>query len=323
VRSIGRARFPRPLELLIVAAATLLLALLAVTPAASARVAHASSSLTFERVASPQRTLVYEGNRLIAAFTDGSRTVAVAGRRRTFTAPSASHAVTTRTWVRLLERPFAGKVDLAWLTRARDDGSPDVLATAMRYVAGAPVLRDRGGLRIAGDASYGPLLGDGTREEGSDFNDYLGVSWSYGTSDDAAEPRQLWSLDCSGFVRMVYGYRLGHPLSLRPVPGALPRRAHEMATNGPGVVVAAKQAAQLTTFTALAAGDLVFFDVDPADGSAIDHVGIYVGRDTGGHHRFISSRKTPDGPTLGDDGARSVLDGGGYYARGVRMVRRL
>ena len=267
--------------------------------------------------------MAYEGGRLIATFTDGARTVTLAGPTRTFDEDSASHPVTTGTWVRLLDRPFAGRVDWAWLARARADTSPDVLATGMQYVAGAPIRTDSTGLRIAGDASYGPLLADGTREEGSDFNDYLGVAWDYGSTQDPAESRQRWSLDCSGFVRMVYGYRLGLPLSQQPVPGALPRRARDLAASAPGVVTVPNAGAQVTTFKSLAPGDLVFFDAAADDGTAIDHVGIYLGRDGGGHDRFISSRKTPDGPTLGDVGARSVLDGTEYYARSFRAVRRL
>ena len=45
----------------------------------------------------------------------------------------------------------------------------------------------------------------------------------------------------------------------------------------------------------LAPGDLVFFDADSSDGTQIDHVGIYLGRDTGGNYRFF-------GGGAGDDG---------------------
>ncbi len=315
--SPGRAR-------VVTATLALVAALVAVLPVPPAPAARArASTITLKRVANPDRTLAYQDGRLIATFTLGARSVTLAGASRRFHESSASHAVTTTTWVRLLERPFAGRVDLTWLARARADTSPDVLALGMQYVRSAPVIADASGRRIAGDASYGPLLADGTREEGSDFNDYLGVTWDYGTTQDAAEARQLWSLDCSGFVRMVYGYRLGVPLSLQATAGALPRRARDIASSGPGVVIVGDAGAQVTTFRSLAAGDLVFFDAAADDGTAIDHVGVYLGRDAAGHHRFLSSRKTPDGPTLGDEGARSVLDGTGYYARSFRAVRRL
>ena len=58
-------------------------------------------------------------------------------------------------------------------------------------------------------------------------------------------------------------------------------------------------------------GDLVFFH----RGRGIGHVGIYLGLDSEGHQRFLSSRKTANGPTLGDLGGRSILDGSGLYAR--------
>jgi cell wall-associated NlpC family hydrolase len=71
------------------------------------------------------------------------------------------------------------------------------------------------------------------------------------------------------------------------------------------------------------AGDLVFFDADPEDGPAVDHVGLYLGRDDGGHLRFLSSRKGANGPTLGDTRGASLLDGAGLYARAFRSARRL
>src|SRR5213076_1977899 len=120
--------------------------------------------------------------------------------------------------------------------------------------------------------------------------------------------------DCSGFVRMVYGYRSGYPLETgEPTGLALPRRAVMMAESGPGVrLPAGVGPPQL--------GDLVFFDADPGDGPQVDHVGIYVGPDSHGRHRFLSSRKTANGPTLGDLGGASLLDGGGLYARAYRAA---
>jgi hypothetical protein len=73
----------------------------------------------------------------------------------------------------------------------------------------------------------------------------------------------------------------------------------------------------------LQTGDLVFFDADPSDDPAIDHVGMFLGRDEAGRSRFISSRKSPNGPTLGDVHGASLLDGTGLYARSFRSARRL
>ena len=88
------------------------------------------------------------------------------------------------------------------------------------------------------------------------------------------------------------------------------------------MVTSPDQGTQVTDLGGLLPGDLVFFDASTDDGAQIDHVGIFVGQDQAGHYRFISSRKTPNGPTLGDLGARSVLDGTGFYAAAFRAVRR-
>ena len=80
---------------------------------------------------------------------------------------------------------------------------------------------------------------------------------------------------------------------------------------------------QVTDFSRLQPGDLVFFDADAGDGPQVDHVGIYLGPDTGGHHRFLSSRKSANGPTLGDTSGKSLLDGTGLYAKSFRAARRL
>lgn len=163
-----------------------------------------ASSYKFTRRSDPARTVVSDATgRWLATFTDGARTATLAGPERTFAEPNDTARVTHGIWVRVLPDPFAGQVDEPWLAAALADGSPDVLQTAMQYIAGAPALWDAAGLKIAGDADYGPLQADGTRQEGADFNDYLGISWTYGGVTDTPEPAQLGSLDCSGFVRMV------------------------------------------------------------------------------------------------------------------------
>ena len=132
---------------------------------------------------------------------------------------------------------------------------------------------------------------------------------------------------------MVWGYRhhlpgSGYPgaipLSQRPRAGStLPRRAVEMYADAPGLILVPDAGVQVTAFGALDIGDLVFFDGSDDDGAALDYVGMYLGLDDQGARRFISSRKTPDGPTLGDVGGASVLDGAGHYAAAFRAVRRL
>ena len=275
------------------------------------------------------------GGRWVATFTEGAYTVAMAGPARTFTEPRVSPVVAHKVWIRTLPLPFSGNVDAGWMEYARRANRrkyPDVLALAMQYVRGAPPFFE-GQVQIAGDASYGPLVG-GEREEGADFNDYLGVKWTYREGVDKPEKRQFRCLDCSGFMRMVWGYR-PHlpgdtypsvvPLCLKPQRSrkAMPRRAFEICKWGPGVLVVEDAGVQVEDFSRIGIGDLVFFDADPNDGSQIDHVGMYLGRDSTGHHRFVSSRKRADGPTMGDLGGKSILDGTSDFAKAFRAVRRI
>lgn len=284
----------------------------------------ASQGQVVKRLGDPPQSVVYSNGTWVATFTDDARAVALAGPQRTFSEATSDVAVVSATWVRLLPTPFDGRIDQAWLDSALKDSSPDVLATAMEYVRGARQLVDATGMQIAGDADYGPPGKDGTRAEGSDFNDYLGIPWRYpnGTIEQP-NPKRRFDVDCSGFVRLVLGYRLGLPLGLDPDGAAsLPRQSFQQAAAAPGIVLIANSGKRPVTLDPLQPGDLVFFDADPGDGPQIDHVGIYLGVDTDGHARFISSRKTANGPTLGDVGGRATLDGDGMYALAFREARR-
>ena len=325
----SRVRAPHVLGCLVAAGVLLLpVPALAAKPSPSSTTTSTTSTTTstgwtYETLSSPDRTLVKDSKgRLLATFTSGSRTAVLTGPGRTFAEPSTTSAtVRTTSWVRLLPAPFAGVVDTAWLTAALDDRSPDVLAVAVQYVTQAPTVLEADGSLRSSDASYGPLV-DGVRQEGSDWNDYLPQPAVYDGVTDWPEAAQAGSLDCSGFVRMVFGQRLGHPMVLTPDGVRLPRRATQMHTAGPGTVVASSTT-QLKDLSTLLAGDLVLFDASTDDGTAIDHVGIYLGVDSAGRPRFVSSRKTVDGPTLGDVGGRSTLTGTGLYATSLRAVRRL
>jgi cell wall-associated NlpC family hydrolase len=269
----------------------------------------------------------------LATFTRGAYTVVLAGPRRRFAEGTAS--VTHARWVRTCPRPFAGRLPRAWLERAiaaNQARVPDVLALAMQYIRSAPAILE-GGLQVAGDARYGP--GPETdRQEGADFNDYLGATWSYPDDPaDAPEPDQFRCLDCSGYLRMVWGYRhhlpgAGFddrvPLGIASTPDrrSIPRRAFQIYDSAPGILVL-RRGESTTDLSRLDVGDLVFFDADAGDGPQIDHVGMYLGRDQHGHYRFISSRKRRNGPTLGDYHGASVLDGTGLYARAFCGVRRI
>jgi cell wall-associated NlpC family hydrolase len=296
------------------------------------------SPCSLSHLSDPERVEVRGASRrAIALFTQGAATVTLAGPTRTFSDPAGTARVRHGVWVRMLPRPFDGDVDWTWLgsaLAANADRRPDVLAIALQYVKGAPSLF-AGELRIAGDACYGPLRRDGSRDEGSDFNDYLGIAWTYPDGEvDEPEARQERCLDCSGFVRMVFGYRrafphagygISIPLSLRPVRdrSALPRRAFEMLRGGPGRIIIRNDGMQVVDLSKVRIGDLVFFDAETDDGTRIDHVGIYVGLDRRARHRFLSSREGANGPTMSDIRGASVLDGLGFYARAFRAVRRL
>ncbi len=282
--------------------------------------------LSVTRAEDPARSIVEDADgEWIATFTDGAYTVTLAGPVREFDEPTATHAVTTDRWVRILDAPFDGEVDGEWLATARDDRSPDVLEVATEYFEDAPDVVDEDGVLISAAAEYGPLQPDGSRPVGSDWHDFRGVDATYGDDVDPADPEEYRSLDCSGYVRIVYGFRFGIPMSLRPDAGTtLPRRSFEQAADAPGVVLIPHEGTRPTDLQALDAGDLVFFDAPSDDDGRIDHVGIYLGVDDGGQHRFIHSRRSHNGPTLGgDDSGASVLDGDGFFARGFRAGRRL
>lgn len=55
---------------------------------------------------------------------------------------------------------------------------------------------------------------------GSDFYDYLGVPWTFpDTVTRRPEKDRARSVDSSGHVRLVYGYRSGFPLNSRDSQG--------------------------------------------------------------------------------------------------------
>jgi hypothetical protein len=109
----------------------------------------------------------------------------------------------------------------------------------------------------------------------------------------------------------------------QPTGQALPRRAVMMAEDSRGAGVIADTHRQATDLSSLQPGDLVFFNASLEEGHRIDHVGIYLGIDSTGHHRVMSSHRTANGPTMGDEGGTSLLDGAGLYAQAFRMAKRL
>jgi cell wall-associated NlpC family hydrolase len=297
------------------------------------RVAAASADLRFLRRDAPAGTTVVDtAGTVLATLTDGARTATLDGPERTFAEPQfPGRAVTTRVWVRLLPQEWRPEDENApwvrdWLRTFLGSTEPDVLAFARDYLDGAPDERDAEEVRFKGDASFGPPPPPGSPPiENNDFYDYLGVDWTF--ADGARrepDPVRYGTVDCSGFVRLVYGFRAGYPLIPTNERGpGLPRRARAMSENGPGVTLLPDTGRIPADLGVLQAGDLLFFDLDKTADGRTDHVAIYLGRDESGGHRFVSSRVRADGPTLGDLGGTSLLDDGGYYARSFRSAKRL
>lgn len=233
-----------------------------------------------------------------AEYTMGARTVVIQGPERTL--QEAGIVLVTQSYAYLLPSPYDGAPDPDW--RREQAARPDLLAIAASYL---------------GVAHYGPPMSGGGRNSGADFNDFLGIPWTYPDGVDPPEPEEKGSVDCSGFVRLVYGYRGGYPLgSIHDIgASALPRTAAQMFEAPLGLAV--------HRIDELHPGDLVFFDASDRDGREIDHVGIYLGEDVAGHHRFVSSRISSNGPTMGDFKGASTLDGDGLFARSFRGGRRL
>jgi len=304
------------------------------------------------RYTNPNRTDVLNAqSQWLATFTDNSYSVKVKGATRTFSEPIipetsgvTQYTVTTFIWVRLMAARFSGVVDEAWLDARLADNSPDILAMSMQYIAGAPAITNGSGLQIAGDSGYGDAAG-------ADFNDYLGVTWAYGSfgGNDAPESSEFREMDCSGYTRMLFGYResLRAPNHTNNTAGGITLAAY--GNNRPGIAFSRVSADQCnptrgvgvyvvpyssgrkpSDYGNLTTGDLVCFDADSNE-TGIDHVGIFLGIDSGGHYRFISSRNSLRGPTMNDSGTSqtgapcyspSTLDGCGWAPDGWRSAVR-
>ncbi|MFF5855240.1 NlpC/P60 family protein [Streptomyces sp. NPDC012751] len=298
------------------------------------------SGHTFERLSAPDRTLVRAADGgTLATFTDGARTAVLTGPTRTFSEPRTTTAtVTTDVWVRVLPHEWQRGMERTawfkgWFTRTLGDTSPDVFAVAFEYSsAGAPDKHDAAGVRYAGTAHYGPRdlgvsdpLDFGYHSERSDFYDYLGIPWTFPDGTRARpEKARYGDVDCSGFQRLVWGYRMGIPLRGTNTEGAgLPRRAFAIAAHGPGRLLIPVTGEAPTDLSILQPGDLVFFSIIKERPKLIDHCGMYLGLDDRGRPRFYSSRSAANGPTMGDLSGHSLLDGTDFYARGFRAARRL
>jgi cell wall-associated NlpC family hydrolase len=308
-------------------------------PATSGGQAPAASGgpATFDRLSSPARTVARSAaGDVVATFTDGARSAVLTGPSRTWREPRTTSAtVTSDAHVRLMPDAWSkGREKSAWFKgwfeKTLASTEPDILDTAFQYGDGAPAMRKKG-LRYAGDAQFGPIVpGESEQsfhfhDEKSDFYDYLGIPWTFSDGTHASpEQARLGDVDCSGFMRLVWGYRSGFPLHNTNTAGVgLPRRAFAIASYAPGVVLVPDTQARPTDISLLQPGDLVFFAINIGKPIAIDHCGLYIGLDDAGHPRFLSSRSQANGPTMGDLAGRATLDGDGFYAAGLRVARRL
>lgn len=294
----------------------------------------ALANYVVRRRTAPNRTeIVTKQGKLVAVMTDGARTAHLQGPKRTLAEPRFTPAkINTTEWVRLAPKEWtAGAVNekwfADWLSKAVTDRSPDILAIAMQYTYGAAPKKDKTGRQYSGDASFGPLSNidpDG-RAENSDFYDYLEGSWDFpgGVHEEPSKTHAL-SLDCSGFVRMVYGYRNGYPLLGTNTKGpGLPRQSFAIAAYGPGTQLMPNTGKRATNIDRLLPGDILLFNAGPVQNTHIEHSGIYLGIDDRGHRRFISSRTQANGPTMGDLGGESILDGSAHWAVRLRTARRI
>lgn len=302
-----------------------------------------SGPYVYTRDSSPARTVVStESGTQVAVLTDGARTVCFSGPTRTFAEPATTTAtVTTDSWVRLAPKAWSeGAQDAgwfaAWFPGQVGSTGPDLFGLYTQYTAGAPNQVNSQGVRFAGQARFGEAessdgyqnpLGD--LDDRADFYDYLGVAYDF--PDGVGKPTAAWygDLDCSGLIRILYGYRMGYPMLLgdgsSTTGGTLPRHSWSIASNGPGPwlfgqgAAAAPSTAELTP---LQPGDVLFF----AEGTVkteIDHCGVYFGTDQYGRRRFLSSRMGADGPTFGDAEGMSVIGGTGIYSQDFRAARRI
>ncbi|MFH8576807.1 C40 family peptidase [Streptomyces zaomyceticus] len=275
-----------------------------------------------------------------AVLTDGARFAKLTGPARTFAEPtSTASKVSTTDWVRLMPEPWAKGAEKQkwfkeWYAQYATGTEDDIFAFAFQYVAGAAQKKDARGVVYAGDANFGPLNTSGAeggdlRLEQSDFYDFLGTPYPFRDgATGSPEAMRARSLDCSGFIRMVLGYRARYPLMSSDTSGdGLPRTANGMARSRQGVDVLPLAGIsgqdRPTAIDQLQAGDLVFFKLDTRTGPRLDHVGMVLGHDTEGHLIFVSSREEVNGPTIGDVGGVSRLDGNGYYAKTLRSAKRL
>lgn len=287
----------------------------------------------FTEITSPDRTVVrdHQGE-LVAYLTHGARTVLMAGPRRVFAEPQATDAtVTTTSWVRVSPQPYRPS-DLenptyaVWLAKALHDRTDDILGAAMQYVTGAPEKVAADGIRYAGDSGFGYINNEEQRD-GADFYDFLGIPWTW-PDGRRSQPSDKWEreMDCSGYIRMVFGYRGGMTMYRTNDPesaSGLPRSAYAMADRANSVTIASPRRPEDAPkdLDRVQPGDVVFFALHDETPALITHSGIVIGKDNEGRTRFASARSTVNGPTIGDVAGDGVIEDGYFGDRLRRVIR--
>ncbi|MFI1016346.1 NlpC/P60 family protein [Streptomyces sp. NPDC020965] len=300
-----------------------------------------TAAQTWERLKAPDRSVLRDDKgQVVATFTDKARTATLKGPSRTFSEPANTKSrVVTDNWVRLMPEAWRKGAEKEkwfkdWFKEFYGSQEDDVFAMGFQYVQDAPVKKDDEGIAYAGDAEFGPLNPNGSsgndlREELSDFYDYLGISYTFRDGRTIQpEEKRARAADCSGFMRLLWGYRSRYPLaSTDKSPDGLPRTANGMARSDLGADVIPLKgvgaADRPKSINVLQPGDLVFFKLDARTKERLDHMGTYLGHDTDGNMVFLSSREEVNGPTIGDKGGASRLNGEGYYAKTLRSAKRL
>lgn len=131
------------------------------------------------------------------------------------------------------------------------------------------------------------------------FRAWLDAALADRNPDVLATARQHWAGDApkissSRLITLVYG---------------LPRKASvSMVKSGTGGVVISTEAREQSL---LQPGDLLFFALEAKGGGPTERVGVYLGRDTGGHHRVLLSGSAP------------AVDHGGRLFQGFRVAKRI
>ena len=296
---------------------------------------------TFETLENPTRIEVSEGGEWVATFTPGCYTVTLAGPERTFAetfrrggATLASRSPTRpgcgRRPVPLDQR---GRRALAGPRAGREPGGHAGRSGHRDAVRQGRARHERRRPGIAGDASYGPLDAEG--EAGGRVRLQRLPRAPLALSDRApGSPRgapealpRLLGLHEDGLGIPTpppgAGYPDTVPLSIRPRRGRPCRVGRfEMYGGGPG----------WSSSPTPDPGDRL--SASWPSGTSCSSTGRRR-RHAARSRRHVPGRgsrrgapvhlqpQDPDGPTLGDAGGASVLDGSGHYATAFRAVRRL